>query len=353
VSKKPLFYRHFHAVCVAAVQAVRCGIEPLAACFPHARRNSESKSACVARLCGIRRACKDERPPTDSPESLGLRPIGVLDREFFCGSGGLRYGSVSLRRAACAVLAGVITLIAEEKAIAARGRIDAGIFETEVSPLRTSKGVPVFRAPPDKNTLSMGLNVVNLGLVQNPSEHQEFWHRGICTETCGCYLRNRRYNEIGFFGNWKDINLGPRQYVVRWRLAGIAEHHDRAGLIKMIRQRDRFSCSVCGRCTFRKEISPQLATAGTYHDANSADQRKELRQCRDACDSSNFIAETPSDKPTIAPLLWSLLVTSCGFGLAFIGLLNLDNERRLLGPALLGCGLLLGGWGFLMWAMPL
>jgi len=35
------------------------------------------------------------------------------------------------------------------------------------------------------------------------------------------------------------------------------------------------------------------------------------------------------------------------------GLLNLDNKRRLWGAALLGCGLLLGGWGFLMWAVPL
>jgi hypothetical protein len=33
------------------------------------------------------------------------------------------------------------------------------------------------------------------------------------------------------------------------------------------------------------------------------------------------------------------------------GLLNLDNDRRLIATTQLGCGLLLGGFGFLLWIL--
>jgi hypothetical protein len=122
--------------------------------------------------------------------------------------------------------------------------------------------------------------------------------------------------------------------------------------LSTIFERD-FSCWVRGEEVFddgaiNKDVGPQLSSSHSNHDTNSSNKGQELEKRGEGSDSGYFIAKTPSREPTIAPLIWSLTAGSAGFGLSLLGLLYLDNERRLLGASLLCIGLLLGCGGALV-----
>ena|ERR1700730_13180972 len=84
-----------------------------------------------------------------------------------------------------------------------------------------------------------------------------------------------------------------------------------------------------------KNISPQLAPSGPYQYKYSSDESEKLKQRGNARDDRNFVTKSPS----IAPVLWSLLLVSGGFWLCILG----------GGVALFGIGSLLGVAGILPW----
>ena len=100
------------------------------------------------------------------------------------------------------------------------------------------------------------------------------------------------------------------------------------------------------------DVGTQLTPSSKTHDPYSANQGKELKESNQTGERRNFVAQTPSREPTIAPMIWSLILVGVGFPLCLLGLLNFDNERRLFATALLLAGLLLGALGILPWGMP-
>jgi len=104
---------------------------------------------------------------------------------------------------------------------------------------------------------------------------------------------------------------------------------------------------------FDADVGPQLASSRAPQDTDRPSQGNKLKEGGDANYRGDLVAERPAREPTIAPFLWSLGSVCFGFCLTLWGLLQLDNERCLFGAALLGCGLLLGGAGFLLMALPL
>jgi hypothetical protein len=153
-----------------------------------------------------------------------------------------------------------------------------------------------------------------------------------------------------------EINLCPANNAMRWRLAGIFEYQDYSRLVGTGRIWRIEHIAINDQCLIRQEIGSQFATPIEDHDPNSKNQRKKLKESNNTGYSSYLVAEIPSIKPpkepSVAPLLWSLLAAGCGFLLCLLGGQYLDDERRLLGAALLGVGLLLGAlailpWGFL------
>jgi hypothetical protein len=97
-------------------------------------------------------------------------------------------------------------------------------------------------------------------------------------------------------------------------------------------------------------VGPQLSFSGTHHYKYSGNESETLEQRNNTGNDRNFVARSPS----IAPVLWSILLVSCGFWLCLLGGQYFDSgRRRLVGVALFGIGLLLGAagispWGFWM-----
>jgi len=100
-------------------------------------------------------------------------------------------------------------------------------------------------------------------------------------------------------------------------------------------------------------IRSQLAPGSVSHHVQSENKCEELKKSNNNGDRSDLVAQTPAQGPSVAPLLWSLLIITSGFLLCLLGGLYFDNKRRLLGAALFMGGALLGLLGFLPWGLPL
>jgi len=108
--------------------------------------------------------------------------------------------------------------------------------------------------------------------------------------------------------------------------------HENGGALK----RDQGGFSYVGRFLGGFESKPQKDGLN--------EKRKELQYCDDSQNQGVMrkIAIELNELPIKLRLFFSFLALACSLFLAFGGGYHLDGERRLLGPALIGGGCLLG-----------
>lgn len=99
---------------------------------------------------------------------------------------------------------------------------------------------------------------------------------------------------------------------------------------------------------FNMDVGPQFAVRAAPHDGDGGKKSGKLQESDKDRNSGDFVAQSPTDEPSIAPLLWSLGAGGVGFILCLWGLFNWD-ERRLFGSVLFGLGLMLVCGGLLIW----
>jgi hypothetical protein len=102
-------------------------------------------------------------------------------------------------------------------------------------------------------------------------------------------------------------------------------------------------------CLNGEYIGSQLTAGAKIHDSDSSNKSQELQKTDENRDSSNFVAQTPTNEPSIEPLLWSLAAGGTGLVLCLFGGLNFGDGRRIFGSTLFTFGLLLGIGGLLIW----
>ncbi len=94
-------------------------------------------------------------------------------------------------------------------------------------------------------------------------------------------------------------------------------------------------------------VGSQLSSSREKQYAYGAGQSQKLQESSNGRDGRDSVAKSP----TIKPLVWAIFAAGLGLFLC-VWWLYLNDERRLLGAALIGLGVLLGAiailpWGFL------
>lgn len=227
----------------------------------------------------------------------------------------------------------------------------AVISEPEIGVTLLPKGVAVLDPAVKIDRLNLLVNVVNLGVAQSVAVPHRFWHDAIRTDGRMKFVfQLGRYQ--GFFVSWLcDHNLCPANHLVGGGLSGILKSDYDENLIPALGHWFIQHHAFQNVGTLWKNVSPQLAASGSHHDPYGSDQGEELKEANENSNSSDPVAQTPTPEPTVAPLVYSMIAGGFGFFFCVLGLLNFENDRRLLAVVQLGSGLLLGGFGFLLWTL--
>jgi len=256
------------------------------------------------------------------------------------------------RRAALAALIGVIAFFGHGKYCTFCGWKFTSIGQPEGGLALSPKGVSVFDAPIQKYSLRYFFNVRDFIWCQNPRTPKGFWHYSSGADiVCEFLFQCFGCEQAPLLIERNNINVGPTNNFVSGSLTRIFEIQNDKWPVGVFWHwwLDRRAIKKCGG--IGKDIGAQLSPACFHHDPNGSDQSEELKEANKNRDPRDFVTQIPTLEPTIAPLLYSMIAGGFGFILCLFGLLNLDNNRRLLAAIQLGCGLLLGGFGFLLWIL--
>jgi hypothetical protein len=324
---------------------VRCGDLLSGACFSHALDRLQNQKACVASFRQFGRAYAYEAPSNQKEESHPQKGL-------------VRLSDVSAinRRCRSFVLGTLIGVIASLAVIQDyphwRGK-GTVVPEPEISAPLSFKSISIFNSSIQINRPRAASYVSYFPGGKGTLVPQGLWHHVARTESSSELLLQDRSDKSVFINGLSNFNSCPANHFISGRLSGIFEIEKYPRNIETWRLRriEHGAVEDCG--IMWGYVRPQLAMAIGDHYENSPYQSEKLSESGSASNASYSIAKIPAREPTIIPLISSVLAAGFGFFFCLFGLLNLDNKRRLWGAALLGCGLLLGGWGFLMWAVPL
>jgi hypothetical protein len=255
------------------------------------------------------------------------------------------------RRAAWAALIGLVTVVAEEHNVRYVRWISAGISESKICESLLFEGVDIFDPAIHVDRSTTCLNIRDFIRRKDATELQKFGHLSVGGQTRGRDGQKGQHFQGALIDWFDNGDFSPSKNSVSWRLAGISNKRDATGNVGESRFWWSDCCAIGDSSALQKQIGSELPATIADHYAYRDKESNNLKSGGGAGNSSYFVTQVPAREPSIAPLIWSIVSVCLGFCLSLFGLLNFDNERRLLGAALLGSGLLLGGWGFLMWAM--
>lgn len=242
-------------------------------------------------------------------------------------------------RAVWAALVGFVGLVTGTQSPSLAGYfIAVPVIEAKIA--FCSEYVFVNSLTPDENSLCVVPQCRNISVRYWAMMH---WQANLTAwaNECSTFSLASQAEWIGISRQKIDPNPGSRFICGRLSKVFEADHSLKEFSVSNL---DQFYTSAVD--TY---VCSQLTASGSHHDADGSYQGKKLEKSNRNGNRGYLVTERPSVEPTIAPLLWSLGAAALGFCLCMLGLLNLDNERRLLGTALLGIGLVLGCGSLLMW----
>lgn len=255
------------------------------------------------------------------------------------------------RRAALAALVSVIALLTVEEDHPLWRRERPVISKPEIAVAVSSKGISVFDSAIQVDRLPLPIYIVNFLGAQGASVPERFWHLPVSPQGRVKLVLEFWCNQRFFVLWFGDCNLCPANDLIGGRLPSIFECHDHSRFVSVLREWRIQHHAFKNIRGMWKNVSAQLPTSGSHHDPNGSDQSEKLKESNKDRNSCDPVTQTPTPEPTIAPLLYSMVAGGLGFFLCLFGLLNLDDNRRLIAAVQLGCGLLLGGFSFLLWVL--
>ncbi len=245
----------------------------------------------------------------------------------------------------CLLVCGVPT-VAEKEICGWERRELSGVVESEIGKMAFLKNIQVLDSPIQVNRLYPDSDVTNLLRSERSSEPQRFAKGTSGSECKGELLGDGWDNERGIFVyHWNDCDLSETPDVERRCESTVFYKHANTRDIGFSRLGWNQHISFEYSGVLWQDISSQLALANTGNHDYSAHQSNKLEKCNNACNDGYLVAKAPR----ISWIAWSFFTVGAGFFLCLFGGQYFDNEGRLLGAALLICGLLLGALGFLIW----
>jgi hypothetical protein len=252
------------------------------------------------------------------------------------------------RRAAIVALIGIIAVFAMKEDNPFGRWKGAIVAKPEIAVSALFESIPIFQPSIQIDCSRLLIDIINFNLCQRPAMPHNFGHNSIYPDGSVKFLFQFRGDQIRFAGLLRYFDLSPTHDFIRGGLPVVLKVQYDSNFVSVGWKRRIKHHSLEDTGVTREDISSQLASSIAHHDPYRDNESNKLEESSRAGDASYSVAETPASEPTIAPLFWSFGSVGLGFILSLRGLFYFDDEKRLVGGLLLGCGLLLGAWRFLL-----